>query len=86
VAFQSKVAWDMPVNLYLEPFATPRFFAGGYCADVFRLTDEAIAARLPEWLTIGQQFNRLVHIEVWGRLFARGESVDQVTDWLLSFN
>ena len=68
-----------------EPFATPRFFEDGYCAEAFGMTREAIAGALPGWRSTGFQLSRLVHLEVWGRLFARGESPDQVSAWLASF-
>jgi asparagine synthase (glutamine-hydrolysing) len=85
VAYQKKVAWRMPVGLYLKPFATPRFFEDGFCAETFGLSRGAISANLPAWLANDQQLGRMVHIEVWGRLFARGESLDQVSAWLASF-
>ncbi len=82
IAFQKKVAWNMPIRVYLGGLATMKFFEDGFCAEAFGLNREALQARIPGWLENGFQLQRLVHIETWGRLFAMGESPEQVSSRL----
>ncbi len=78
IAFQKKIPWSMPIDFYLGLLATPRFFEGGFCQQAFGLSRGSLRERLPEWH--GHELARMVHLETWGRLFAMGETVDQVND------
>jgi len=55
--------------------------AGGsvFCADVQAIP---VSGRIPD-LIKAQALYRLVNIEIWGRLFFMGQSVDDVTGLLL---
>ena len=85
IAFQKKVAWDMPGDLYLGPLAKPAFFENGYCAEVFGMSGDAIRASLPDWCSEPHRLSRMIHTEIWGRLFIRGEAPAQLKDWVSSF-
>ncbi len=78
IAYQKKIPWSMPIDFYLGLLSTPRFFEGGFCQQAFGLSGERLRERLLEWR--GHELARMVHMETWGRLFAMGETVDQVND------
>ena len=85
IAFQSKKPWDMPGDLFLKPFATPSFFRGGFCADAFGIGEAALETAVAHWRADHHRLSRMVHTEIWGRLFIRRESEEQVQDWVRSF-
>jgi len=83
VVFRKKVAWGLPVEKYLEPLARPELFRDGFCSAVFGLHPNGLEQVLADWWSDLPSFFNLVQIEVWGRLFFLGESVDQVTSRVL---
>ena len=82
IAFQKKVAWDMPGDAYLSSLASPQLFDDGFCAQAFGLSREAIRANLPSWRAEPHRLSRMIHIELWGRLFIMEESGAQLNDRL----
>jgi hypothetical protein len=76
VAYQKKISWTVPVEIYLRPLATPSLFRGGYCERVFGIASADLGERLRAWQ--GHELARMVHLEVWGRLFAMGETLDEI--------
>jgi asparagine synthase (glutamine-hydrolysing) len=79
VVFRKKVAWDLPVEKYLEPLARPEVFRDGFCSAYFGIHENGLEQLLANWRSDLPSFFNLLQIEVWGRLFFLGESVEQVT-------
>lgn len=79
LAFRKKVAWDLPAGLYLRGLASPLLFRDGFCAQTFHLSEEAVRRYVDSWLRDVNSLARMVHTEVWGRLFFMNQSIDQVT-------
>jgi asparagine synthase (glutamine-hydrolysing) len=69
-----------PVSISRRLTVTPKFFEDGFVADTYGLDDTAIATALAdgpsEWVT------RLILMEVWGQLFFRGVSREQMGETL----
>jgi asparagine synthase (glutamine-hydrolysing) len=85
IAFQKKVAWDFPGDVFLGNLAAARFFTDGYCAELFSISRAAVPAALEHWRQEHHRLSRIVHLEIWGRLHARGESTDHLQELLRSF-
>ena len=85
VAFQEKVPRDIPDDIYFRPYATPRFFEDGFLAQSFGLSRVAIAEHIATWQREVNSLSRMIHMEVWGRLFVLGQSSPQLCAHLESF-
>jgi asparagine synthase (glutamine-hydrolysing) len=85
VAFQTKVAWDMPGDEYLGPLAQPAFFADGFCAELFGIDRHALEGAIAHWRANHHRLSRMIHIELWGRLYARGESPQSLQELVARF-
>jgi asparagine synthase (glutamine-hydrolysing) len=85
VAFQTKVAWDMPGDEYLGPMAKPAFFADGYCTELFGIGRQALEGAVAHWQANHHRLSRMIHLEIWGRLYARGESAQTLQDHVARF-
>jgi asparagine synthetase B (glutamine-hydrolysing) len=80
-----KVAWALPSDRYLRSLATPDFFRGGFCEEFFRFDPCSSEALVDRWRGDGESLFAFVAIEVWGRIFILGESVEEVSERLLRF-
>ena len=69
-----------PVSITKRLTVSPKFFADGFVADMYALDDTAVTAAVgdgpSEWLT------RLILTEVWGQMFFRGASKEQMNEAL----
>ncbi|MFH1681345.1 MAG: asparagine synthase-related protein [Candidatus Eisenbacteria bacterium] len=83
VVHRKKVAWALPEERYLSSLARPTLFLKGFCAEFFRLDPDAIRDFAELWHRNPASFFHLVGIEVWGRLFHKGETVSQVENRLI---
>jgi len=77
VVERRKAGFPLPWRGYLP--TSPRFWEGGFVAEWLDLPPGAIEA----WIgaDAGLRF-RLQNLEIWGRLFSRGEAVADVGTWL----
>jgi len=83
IAFQKKAPSDVPVDQYFAPMYTARFLEGGFLSSFLGL-DWRVAKGLTSWGRDGTPaLFQLLHLEIWGRLFFMGQSVDEVTDHLM---
>jgi asparagine synthase (glutamine-hydrolysing) len=71
-----------PVSLHNRLRIRREFFRGGFVEDYFGLGSRAFS-ELENGTSI-QWWNRLMLMDVWGRLFVSGQAVDQVSSGLLS--
>lgn len=69
-----------PVSIMRRLVVSPKFFANGFLADLYSLDEQAIGLALGEHPSDWQ--TRLVLLEVWGRLFFHGASLDEVGEGL----
>jgi asparagine synthase (glutamine-hydrolysing) len=84
ISFRKKIAWDLPAREYLQGLARPEFFLDGFCADVFRLSRQALQDQIANWQRDVDSLSAMVHIEAWGRLFFLEESVSRLDDRIRS--
>ena len=83
IVYRKKVPWDLPLQAYLAPLARLDFFKGGACLDMLSLDQKAIAAIVETYERYLPSFYNLVNLEIWGRLFLLGQTVEQVTEQVM---
>ena len=82
VAFQKKIPLDVPVDEYFAPQFKASLFQNGFLASYLGIGWEAAQGMVASARERAPVLLRLVNIEVWGRLFFMGQSVDEVTSLL----
>lgn len=80
-----KKGFPIPVADYIAPYARAGFFADGYCREGLALNTRGFERMLGEWRRWDTAFFGLVTLEIWGRLFVRGDSLETVEAWLAEF-
>jgi asparagine synthase (glutamine-hydrolysing) len=80
VPYQKKVAWDLPADKYLAPFARLDLFEEGFCAEIFSLPRATIRDVVESWKADLPTFFNLLQIELWGRLLLLGQSPEEITE------
>ena len=80
VVYRQKVGFPLPVKDYLAPLAHPDFFANGFCTEALGLHKRGLLEAVATWDRNVHGFFNLLALEIWGRLFVQGQTVDEVTD------
>ena len=80
LVWRKKMGFPLPLADYIAPLATRDFFVGGFCEDVLGLGSRGIERLLGDWRRWTFGAFGLLTLEMWGRMFLMGESVDQVAD------
>lgn len=82
-AFRKKLpVWSVPVDSYFAPMFRQSFFQDGFLADYLDMDWDAVQDAYTREQEKAQVLYRLVNIEIWGRLFFLGQSVEEVTSLL----
>lgn len=80
VAFQKKhPVWNLPVDQYFLPMFRQSLHQDGFLASFMGLDWQSANDLYRKEKNKEQILYRLVNIEIWGRLFFMGQSVDEVT-------
>lgn len=82
VANRKKVGFPIPLHDYLAPYARFNLFDQGFCKEVLNLRPRVMKEAIAAWHKDTQAFFNLVCLEIWGRLFLLGESLDSVSERL----
>ncbi len=77
---RKKAGFPLPLAEYLAPLASPEFFVEGFCQGELGLNARGLAGFLQSWRDWVFAFFGLATLEIWGRLFIRGESLDEIGD------
>jgi asparagine synthase (glutamine-hydrolysing) len=83
IVSRKKAGFPLPLHDYLAPLARTDLFDTGFCSEILGLSPMAIQRTLTDWNQNIEAFFNLVSLEIWGRLFILGESLEQVNDLLL---
>jgi asparagine synthase (glutamine-hydrolysing) len=75
-----KVPWDLPLQVYLAPFAQPKFFSSGFCLDILELDRRGFVDIMENYKRDISSFFGVVNLELWGRLFLLGQGVEQLEE------
>jgi asparagine synthase (glutamine-hydrolysing) len=82
VAKRKKVGFPIPLQDYLAPLARSDLFDQGFCVEILGLRPRVMQEVITAWKPHTQAFFNLVSLEIWGRLFLRGESLESVGELL----
>lgn len=78
-----KAGFPLPFRDYLAPLADPRLFADGFCQEHLGYDPRGMRQFLASWDRWVLGFFGLLMLEIWGRLFIRRESLEQVQEHVL---
>ena len=81
---RKKMGFPLPLEQYLEPLADLEFFKNGFCEHTLGLSRRGLAHLVASWRGSVQGFFGLLTLEIWGRLFFMGQSLEQVSEQLES--
>jgi asparagine synthase (glutamine-hydrolysing) len=74
-----KRPWDLPWRMYLAPLAQPSLFRGGFCTEALGFSATVMDEMVASWHANLDLFWNLLNLELWGRLFVRKDSLEQVS-------
>jgi asparagine synthase (glutamine-hydrolysing) len=80
VVHRRKVGFPLPIKDYLAPLARQDFFKSGFCLNVLGLHRKGFLQAIDTWDSNVHGFFNLLALEIWGRLFVMGQSVDELSD------
>jgi asparagine synthase (glutamine-hydrolysing) len=80
IVHRRKSGFPLPVRDYLRPLARPEFFDDGFCLDFLGMRRAGLQEAISGWDRNVDGFFNLLAVEIWGRLFFLGQSVDLVND------
>jgi asparagine synthase (glutamine-hydrolysing) len=80
IVYRPKVGFPLPVKDYLAPLATPALFRDGFCQNVLGLHRAGFMEAISGWERNVHGFFNLLALEIWGRLFVLGQSVDELSE------
>jgi asparagine synthase (glutamine-hydrolysing) len=80
-----KKGFPSPGADYVAPYATPDFFADGFCQAELGLDRRGFERMLGDWRRSPTGLFSLVTFEIWGRLHLRGEPLESVEAWTAGF-
>ena len=78
LVFRKKAGFPLPVDEYIAPIVNPRFFSGGFCENVLELGPRGTAEALSARQAYARDSFGLIALEMWGRIFMLGQSVEDV--------
>ena len=73
-----KAGFPLPVDEYVAPLVRREFFAGGFCENFLELGQRGIERTMSSWNRQAQGHFGLIALEMWGRIYFMGQSVEQV--------
>jgi asparagine synthase (glutamine-hydrolysing) len=75
---RKKAGFPLPMKDYLAPLAHMALFDDGFCIDVLGFKRSGLSDTVGAWTDNVVGFFSLVSLEIWGRLFFLGQTVEQV--------
>lgn len=79
-----KLGFPLPLREWLTPLANRALFRGGFCEETLAIHPRGIDEYLGDWAKNPTAFLGLVSLELWGRLFLRNETVDELDEMIAS--
>ena len=78
IVHRKKIGFPLPLRDYLAPLANPAIFEDGFCVQTLGIRPGGLNQLLSQWNDHVDGFFNMLSLEIWGRLFFIGETVDQV--------
>ncbi|HET6468558.1 MAG TPA: asparagine synthase-related protein [Geminicoccaceae bacterium] len=70
--------WDTAQRVFVAPLADELLTSDGFCVGLFGLGAEDLERELPVWRRDVNALAKLVHLEVWGRVWFMGQCPDEL--------
>ncbi|MEO1017106.1 MAG: asparagine synthase (glutamine-hydrolyzing) [Pseudomonadota bacterium] len=84
-AQRRKMGFPLPLMNYIAPLAQPEFFRSGFCEQVLELRSVGIESALKDWNNRVHAVFGLLAMELWGRQFVLGQSLEMVEAHIAKF-
>jgi asparagine synthase (glutamine-hydrolysing) len=84
IVYRKKVGFPLPIADYLAPLARADYFRGGFCERELSVDPRGLQSHVASWRQNVQGFFSLLALEIWGRMFFRGEAPDELSDRMLA--
>ncbi len=84
LVYRKKAGFPLPVDEYVAPIAKKEFFTGGFCENYLELGRRGIERTMSAWNRQAHGLFGLDALEMWGRIYFMGQSVDEVTGLIAS--
>ncbi|TAK55105.1 MAG: asparagine synthase (glutamine-hydrolyzing) [Gammaproteobacteria bacterium] len=78
LVMRRKAGFPIPVSDYIAPLCTADFFAGGFCEARLGLGRIGIQQTIHSWRHSKDNLFGFVALEIWGRVYFLGQSVDEI--------
>ena len=78
IVHRKKVGFPLPLADYLAPLANASFFAQGFCVDYLGMHPRGIIQPIARWRDNVNGYFNLLSLEIWGRLYFLGQSIEEV--------
>lgn len=82
IVYRKKLGFILPLHDYLEPIANGMIFNDGFCVEALRLNRRGMDQLVSCWTENIYGFFALLSLEIWGRMYIRGETVATVEQHL----
>jgi len=82
IVYRKKLGFPLPLRDYIAPLASEAIFHDGYCVEQLGLDRRGLSRVVAQWSDNVDGFFSLLSLEIWGRLYMRGESVAAVNEHL----
>ncbi len=84
IAYRKKQWFPLPLAEYLAPLAHASLFQNGFCLEYIGLERRVLDELVTNWQRDLQGFFNLVMLELWGRLFILHQSIDDLTNHVIT--
>jgi len=82
IVYRKKLGFPLPLRDYIAPLANEAIFRDGYCVEELHLNRRGLAQLVARWPENVDGFFSLLSLEIWGRLYMRGESIEALNEHL----
>ncbi|HEX5438108.1 MAG TPA: asparagine synthase (glutamine-hydrolyzing) [Gemmatimonadaceae bacterium] len=76
--WRKKMGFPIPLASYIAPYADFRFFRNGFCQQLMPLGETGLRDAIARWASNPFAFFGLLTLEMWGRMFVMGQTLDAV--------
>jgi asparagine synthase (glutamine-hydrolysing) len=78
LAKRKKMGFPLPLADYVRPLAKTTLFEDGFCETVLGMDPRGIERTVRDWERWVYAFFGMITLEIWGRLFVLGQSIEAV--------
>ncbi len=79
IVHRKKLGFPLPLEDYLAPLASRTLFQDGFCVNQLGISRVGLHQLVDNWRAHADAFFSMLALEIWGRLFFMGESVDELS-------